>query len=73
MRPKAAADHLAARLYEAEDVVDEERTSWPISSRKNSAMVTPVSPTRRRAPGGSFIWPNTITVLAMTPDWFMSR
>ena len=25
-------------------------------------MVTPVRPTRRRAPGGSFIWPKTITV-----------
>ena len=37
-------------------------------SRKYSAMVTPVSPTRRRAPGGSFIWPKTITVLLMTPD-----
>jgi hypothetical protein len=28
------------------------------------AIVTPVRPTRRRAPGGSFIWPNTITVFA---------
>jgi hypothetical protein len=36
-------------------------------------MVTPVRPTRRRAPGGSFIWPNTITVLAMTPDSVISR
>jgi hypothetical protein len=42
-------------------------TSRP-SSRKYSAMVTPVRPTRRRAPGGSFIWPKTITVLSMTPD-----
>jgi len=30
------------------------------SSRKLSAMVRPVSATRRRLPGGSFIWPNTI-------------
>ena len=37
-------------------------TSRP-SSRKYSAKVRPVSATRRRAPGGSFIWPNAITVL----------
>ena len=30
------------------------------SSRKYSAMVRPVSATRRRLPGGSFIWPYTI-------------
>ena len=36
-------------------------TSRP-SSRKYSAMVRPVRPTRRRAPGGSFIWPKTSTV-----------
>ncbi|MNC86058.1 hypothetical protein D3C83_16880 [compost metagenome] len=35
------------------------RMSRP-SSRKLSAMVRPVSATRRRLPGGSFIWPNTI-------------
>ncbi len=29
-------------------------------------MVSAVSATRRRAPGGSFIWPNTITVLSNT-------
>ena len=42
------------------------RTSWPSLSRKYSAKVTPESATRRRAPGGSFIWPNTIAVLSMT-------
>ena len=31
-------------------------TSWPWS-RKYSAIVRPDRPTRRRAPGGSFIWP----------------
>ena len=31
-------------------------------------MVRPVSATRRRAPGGSFICPKTIIVLSMTPD-----
>ena len=34
-------------------------TSWPSASRKCSATVSPVSPTRARAPGGSFIWPYT--------------
>ena len=31
--------------------------SAPSSSRKYSATVSPVSATRRRAPGGSVIWP----------------
>ena len=47
-------------------------TSRP-SSRKYSAIVTPVSPTRIRAPGGSFICPKTITVESMTPDSCISR
>ena len=47
-------------------------TSWPPSSRKYSAMVRPASATRRRAPGGSFIWPKTSAVLSMTPDSFIS-
>ena len=34
-------------------------TSRP-SSRKRSAIVRPVSATRSRLPGGSFIWPYTI-------------
>lgn len=34
-------------------------TSCPSASRKCSATVKPVSPTRARAPGGSFIWPYT--------------
>ena len=38
-----------------------------------SHMVSAVSATRRRAPGGSFIWPNTSTVLSMTPDSDISR
>ena len=33
------------------------RTSWFISSRKYSVIARPASATRRRAPGGSFIWP----------------
>jgi hypothetical protein len=38
------------------------RMSRP-SSRKASAIVRPLSPTRSRLPGGSFIWPNTIATL----------
>ncbi len=38
-------------------------TSWPSSSRKYSAWVRPVRPTRARAPGGSFIWPYTRATL----------
>jgi hypothetical protein len=45
--------------------------SWPCS-RKYSAIVSPDNPTRRRAPGGSFIWPNTSAVFAMTPDSVIS-
>src|SRR4026209_1971331 len=46
-------------------------TSAP-SSRKYSAIVRPDSATRRRAPGGSFIWPNTSAVSASTPDSVIS-
>ena len=35
-------------------------------------MVSAVRPTRWRAPGGSFIWPKTMTVLSMTPDSVIS-
>jgi hypothetical protein len=45
------------------------RCSW---SRKYSAIVRPVRPTRWRAPGGSFIWPKTNAVFAMTPDSVIS-
>ncbi len=48
------------------------RMSRPSSSRKYSAMVSAVRPTRWRAPGGSFIWPKTMTVLSMTPDSVIS-
>ena len=41
-------------------------------SRKYSAIVRPVSATRRRAPGGSFIWPKTSAVSASTPDSVIS-
>ncbi len=50
-----------------------------VSSRKYSAMVSPVSATRRRLPGGSFICPYTIATLefdrsflSMTEDSIIS-
>jgi hypothetical protein len=41
--------------------------SRPSTSRKYSAMVSPVRATRRREPGGSFICPKTIASLSSTP------
>jgi len=49
--------NFRARLGETEDIVDG-RTERPGPCRgKSSATVSPVSATRARAPGGSFIWP----------------
>ena len=72
MRP-SSADTSEPACVKRKMLSMKSSTSLPCSSRKYSAMVTPVSPTRRRAPGGSFIWPNTITVFAMTPDSVISR
>ena len=47
-------------------------TSTASSSRKYSATVKPVNPTRARAPGGSFICPKTRLVLSSTPESFIS-
>src|SRR5207247_4704715 len=66
-------------FFQAEDgirdplVTGVQTCALPISSsRKYSAIVRPVRPTRRRAPGGSFIWPKTIDILSMTPDSLIS-
>ena len=56
-------------------------TSWPSASRKYSATVRPVRPTRARAPGGSFIGPYTSVTLdssclspsLITPPSIISR
>ena len=40
--------------------------SAPVESRNHSHMVRADRATRRRAPGGSFIWPNTMAVCVMT-------
>ena len=54
-------------------------TSWFFSSRKYSAIDSAESATRRRAPGGSFIWPYTSATFdlersfwSMTPDSLIS-
>ena len=47
-------------------------TSRCSSSRKYSAIVSAACPTRNRLPGGSFIWPKTITMFGSTPASFMS-
>jgi len=70
MRPRRAT--LRARLGEPEDVVDEEEDVLPSSSRKYSAAVRADSPTRSRAPGGSFIWPYTRHAFSRTFDSFIS-
>ena len=46
-------------------------TSRCSSSRKYSAIVSAAWPTRKRAPGGSFIWPKTITMFGNTPASFI--
>src|SRR5579862_1433271 len=65
MRPRRA-DTSEPAWTERKTLSTKRRTSWPSLSRKYSAKVTPESATRRRAPGGSFIWPNTMTVLSRT-------
>ena len=64
---------FGARLDEAEDVVDEEQHVRPPSSRKYSAIVRPVSPTRRRAPGRLVHLAVDERGLADTPDPVISR
>ena len=47
-------------------------TSWFSTSRKYSAMVSAVSATRNRVPGGSSICPNTRAVSFITPASIIS-
>ncbi len=67
MRPSSAETSAPASVYR-KMLSMKRRTSDFSSSRKCSAMVRPVRPTRARAPGGSFIWPKTSAVLSRTPD-----
>ena len=57
MRP-SSADTSEPACVKRKMLSTKNSTSWPWS-RKYSATVRPVRPTRARAPGGSFIWPNT--------------
>ena len=47
-------------------------TSRCSSSRKYSAIVSAASPTRKRAPGGSFICAKIITIFGSTPASFIA-
>ena len=51
--------HFRTRLGEAEDVVDEEQHVLAFLVAEILGHRQAVSATRRRAPGGSFIWPKT--------------
>src|SRR5256714_5861190 len=66
MRPSSAETSEPASRYR-KMLSTKNRVSAPSSSRKYSAIVRPVRPTRARAPGGSFIWPNTSAVCGSTP------
>jgi hypothetical protein len=58
MRP-SSADTSEPAWVKRKMLSTKKSTSWPSSSRKYSAWVRPDRATRARAPGGSFIWPNT--------------
>ena len=62
MRP-SSADTSEPAWVKRKMLSTKNSTSWPSSSRKYSAIVRPDSATRARAPGGSFIWPNTSATL----------
>jgi hypothetical protein len=58
MRP-SSADTSEPAWVKRKILSTKNSTSCPSTSRKYSAIVRPDSATRARAPGGSFIWPNT--------------
>ncbi len=66
IRPKRPDTSMPARMYRY-TLSTNRSTSCFSTSRKYSAMVNPVRAIRARVPGGSFIWPNTSTVLSITP------
>jgi len=66
MRPSSAETSDPASRYRK--MLSMNRSvSAPSASRKYSAIVKPVNPTRARAPGGSFICPKTSAVCGSTP------
>jgi len=60
MRPRSA-ETSEARLVKRKMLSMKRSMSRPSSSRKYSAMASALKATRARAPGGSFICPNTST------------
>jgi hypothetical protein len=64
MRPRSA-DTSEPAWVKRKMLSTKSSTSCFSTSRKYSAMVRADSATRARAPGGSFIWPNTIAVFEM--------
>jgi hypothetical protein len=65
MRPRRA-DTSEPACVKRKMLSMKRRTSVPLVSRKYSAIVSAERPTRRRAPGGSFICPKTMTVWSST-------
>ena len=61
MRPSSAETSLPA-CEKRKMLSMNSSVSAPVESRKYSAMVRADKATRRRAPGGSFIWPKTMQV-----------
>ncbi len=72
MRPKSA-DTSEPACEKRKILSMKRRTSFDSSSRKYSAMVSAASGVRSRAPGTSFICPNTRAVFSITPDSCISR
>ena len=65
MRPSKADTSLPA-CEKRKMLSMNKSTSAPVVSRKYSAMVKADRATRKRAPGGSFIWPKTMHVCEST-------
>ena len=63
--------HLGASLGETEDVVDEQQDVAALVTEELRERQAGQA-TRKRAPGGSFIWPKAMTVFSMTPDSVIS-
>ena len=61
MRPRSA-DTSEPACEKRKMLSTNSSVSAPVASRNHSHMVRADRATRRRAPGGSFIWPNTIAV-----------
>ena len=66
MRPRSADTSEPACVNRK--MLSMNRSTFFPWSRKNSAIVSAESPTRRRAPGGSFICPYTSATRSSTPD-----